>query len=197
MKQHQNTFFVSQNEKKKNLKGAKGWTCGWNSQDHILSFWTLNIAFLLLVFLFSVCHGEKEKVCLNCYLSVYLLPFTIFFNNSIARMAFHGWNLNMTPSIFFNIGTKQIHCFVIIKVDTLILIYCSVLREKHVKYCTRENASHRKNFKCYATHSSFHTLIAVWKYPSDAMTATMKALNLLIKDPNWDTENLYVQHSRR
>src|SRR5690349_8704314 len=32
--------------------------------------------------LFSLCHDEMQKKCLNCYLSVYLLPLTILCNNN-------------------------------------------------------------------------------------------------------------------
>lgn len=96
----------------------KAFSIGWMIfLDHILSFWTFNIAFLLL-FLFCdllpvpcVSRMKKGKMCLNCYLSVYSLPFTIF-NNSIAQDAsFFSCtapaeretreNLNMTRSIYF------------------------------------------------------------------------------------------------
>lgn len=107
-KWHQNMFFVS--PRKRVVTGCERyfWIIFWASERSILHFYCSFSVFQTLV------SWRERKMCLNCYLSVYLLP---FFHNSTARMLFHdGRNLNMTRSIlFFNIEGEQMHCFVIIK----------------------------------------------------------------------------------
>jgi hypothetical protein len=91
--------------------------------------------------------NETREMCLNCYLSVYFLPFTIssqfhsftrfsssysFFttpqNKKFKYDSFPSFSFSFSYTFFYNNIRREKYCFVIIKADTLILMnyYCNV-----------------------------------------------------------------------